>query len=475
MKIKVFSALLTLLLLLQMCSCAYDKSASEDKTGGRENGVQFRKDGGEPSSHDIADYSGRDFVVASSDADFVKPDSDVGIINEALYKRNKNLSEKYNVNISVIKAGTAEINTNLQAAYNAGTEYCNALYVPMKNISGIASQELLLNIYSIPFVKLEEEYMYPSRIKETSVRDTLYGLYSAAALDDRFMWCVYYNKDVYSSLGFENPYELVKNGDWTWEKFLSYSDSARADLDGNGRILRKTDRFGHAAAGNTLDFVNAVFASIGGKFFSFDENGFPYMDYYDFADSNMDLISRICSKSRSLYPAENPGNEAAEAFLDGRSLFFCDSLLYCSYFANMQDEYGILPMPKLSEEDDYKTYVDEDVCGFAFPNTNSDTGFLGNIINGLYSSSYDTLKDCVKKSWTRNYLRDNDSAVMFDYITKNPVYDLAYIHGTGMPEFANASYKILQSAVQGKVRLKSAYNQNSGPFYNFAKEEFING
>ena len=54
-----------------------------------------------------------------------------------------------------------------------------------------------------------------------------------------------FNKKIVSDLSLESPYDLVKSGEWTIDKFASMSRGISADLDGDGE-LDENDRYGFA-------------------------------------------------------------------------------------------------------------------------------------------------------------------------------------------------------------------------------------
>ena len=55
-------------------------------------------------------------------------------------------------------------------------------------------------------------------------------------------YTIYFNKDIVTECGLENPYELVYNKEWTVDKFISMAEGATADLDGNGKITNNDRR-----------------------------------------------------------------------------------------------------------------------------------------------------------------------------------------------------------------------------------------
>jgi ABC-type glycerol-3-phosphate transport system substrate-binding protein len=47
---------------------------------------------------------------------------------------------------------------------------------------------------------------------------------------------IWYNKTLLQKLGLEDPYQLQKNGQWTWDKFVELAKSGTQDTNGDGQI-----------------------------------------------------------------------------------------------------------------------------------------------------------------------------------------------------------------------------------------------
>jgi hypothetical protein len=270
---------------------------------------------------------------------------------------------------------------------------------------------------------------------------------------------------------------MVKDGSWTWEKFLEIANGAMADLDGNKKMSKEKDRFGYSSSMNTSSFANAVFASFGKTYFSKDEDGFFKMDFAEKEDDRyISLLRKICLKDKSKFPGNNPGAEAFEAFSEGRLAFFCEKLSYAPSLAYISSDWGILPLPKKdSSQEKYYTLCDGTTNGYAVPQNISDSNLSGKVLDAiyLYDYCYGKEEEVVRTAYTFYYFRDNDSALAFSLIKKGIIYDAAYAFGAGMADFSMASYDILRSYLENDVAFTALYSQNEKPFYNFIRQKFV--
>jgi len=422
------------------------------------------------------DFGGREFVIATTDEAFTDSQEDSGIIGKALFKRNRAIEEKFNIKIKAVPVKDTLLQTQLQSAQNSGQ--FDLIYAPMDTISVCGANGLLMNIYSVPLFGVEKEYAQGNITKSLSQNDTAFGVYGNAAYDDRNMWCVYYNKDILCELGYSDIYSLVDDGSWTWEKFLEISNKALSDLDGNKRMSKSKDRYGYSSLMNTSSFASAVFASFGKTYFSRDDEGFFRMDFAQSKENKyFDLLKRICLTDSSKFPGNDPGTEAFDAFSQGRLAFLCEKLSIAASLAYIPANWGILPMPKMSDwQDKYYTLLDGSTHGFAVPQKVSDSNLAGKVLDAvyLYDYSFGKEENTVKTAFTYYYLRDSSSSNAISLIKEGKVYDAAFAFGEGMPDFSLASYGLLRSCLENNISFDQLYAQNEKPFSSFVRSEFVN-
>ena len=420
-----------------------------------------------------ADYGGREFVIAATDPQFVGSEEQSGIIGGYLYNRNRAIEEKFNIKITVKTVSEAEVQTGLMAQTD-DAPFADLLYAPMEESARCAGQNLLMNLYSVPFFDYDAPYCEPETQKNLTVADTAYSIYGDAAFDQRAAWCVFYNKDLLSAAGF-SPEKTVSEGTWTWDELLTESESVRADLNENGRMTADTDRFGYSAAMNTTALCRAAFATFGKHYFARDNDGLYAMDFDITEDDDyVSILRRLCVTEPTLFPMRNPGSAAYDAFSENRLAFFMGPLSYASTLAYSEINWGILPMPNRFADTEYKSLVDPmTACGYSVPYGVRDSDLCGRVLTALYAYEASHGAEIVQNAWIYYYLRDNTSAAMLTPILQNRVYDIAYTCGEGYPDFAIASYELLSSVMENNVRFSTLYAQNKETFGAFMLKEFV--
>ena len=173
--------------------------------------------------------------------------------------------------------------------------------------------------------------------------------------------------------------------------------------------------------------------------------------WFGFDPSQQEKISSAFEKVFYLI-RENPGtfdtgtsegfDKARDMFSSGNALFAALHLYYAESkeMRNMQDEYGILPIPKFDEaQENYYTYSHDQYSVFMIPKTVADPEMSGAVLEVMAYESYRSLQptyyDLVLKG---RYANDPQSRSILDTVTANIMVDSSWIYGMqiGQPEAA---------------------------------------
>nr|MBQ4317732.1 hypothetical protein [Clostridia bacterium] len=84
--------------------------------------------------------------------------------------------------------------------------------------------------------------------------------------DELVMFVVLYNKIMYNNFGFENAYEMVNSGKWTFDRFWEQVMATSQDLDGDGKMTVK-DCFGLITEYSAMNYFYC-----GAGYYSIDVN-----------------------------------------------------------------------------------------------------------------------------------------------------------------------------------------------------------
>ena len=156
--------------------------------------------------------------------------------------------------------------------------------------------------------------------------------------------CVFFNKRILQENGFDpdEPYNLQKEGKWTWETFADMCAKLTKDTDNDGIIDQ------YALSGFNSEFMIPAIYGNGGKLVGCDENGKYYLDT---SDNVMEALNWM----RDIFVNYNkPAGEGANwdyfkaDFLNGTTAFYNDQQYNAQpngMLQGMQDDWGLVSFP----------------------------------------------------------------------------------------------------------------------------------
>ncbi len=234
-----------------------------------------------------------------------------------------------------------------------------------------------------------------------------------------------FNKSTYTNVfgNGDEVYEMVLNGEWTYDKMISICEGAYLDTNGNGSA-DKEDMYGYVAYqawGPMIPFL--ISANPG--FVERDEQGYPTITVFNerslaLTEYLIKIFTSSTSGTLSVFNDSQP--DTISNFTSGLSIFIGDqrlgSLEYAA-FRDMEDEISLIPYPKMEESDSYVTSAhDTSEIGLipitAQPNS---LDFISTVIEVLNRETNEgVLPEYYENALKVKYTRDNVSAQMIDII-----------------------------------------------------------
>ncbi|MCE5171466.1 extracellular solute-binding protein [Paenibacillus profundus] len=147
------------------------------------------------------------------------------------YKRMKEIEKKYNTKIEWVTVPWGEGASKIAAAGLSGEPAADFLILDLYlAYPSLAQQGYLRPVDDL--INLDDT-KWPKKIKEfSSFGGKIYGLVENVGAGAG----LYYNRTLLKREGLEAPHELIKKGEWTWDKYLEMAKKATKDLNGDGAI-----------------------------------------------------------------------------------------------------------------------------------------------------------------------------------------------------------------------------------------------
>ena len=371
--------------------------------------------------------------------------SDEPVIN-AFYLRNQYIKQTFNLDINVVHPESGEdiiemFRTDMMASSGDPTYF--GIVHPIHYVAPLASDGLLKDFKSIDngYVRLDKEYWDQALIEDVVIKDRVFFLNGDAIVqDDQSTWVMFFNKDVVAEYGLENPYDLVKNDEWTIDKMYEMLQKYELTTgavksydpavgDKWGIVVQSYDFYQFMMAADQRMINNegekpelrindqeniATFSKIA-NWFIFDTKNVGVADFFGRWDSGV-------------YGQET------QIFANGNALFMPNALSTAGGQNIRESEinFGILPLPKRSElQEDYAAGVNAYSCDVIAIPKNLDGENLDAACYALEAMAFFgkqlVTPEYYDRTLTHKRLKDEESVEMLDIIFANRIYDMGSV------------------------------------------------
>jgi len=394
------------------------------------------------------DFEGSTFTVFHSADDGLTPywyygadEQNGDILNDAIYERNAKIAELYNVDLKFFGYETSSSNgadmaEKLEGSILSGD---NAYQLTATHMHQ-ASVQMLTAGYLANLLDLELDLTQPHYNQSINENLEINGYLPALVSDFNitsqiFTFAMIFNKDMVESYELDSPYDMVRDGSWTLDRFSEYIRPVAADVDGNG-TFDENDSYGYA--GNTGIAMQAFFYGSGLKFIELDEEDKPQiqLESEKFATFYEKIVS-LYKDDNKTYLIPRVDDVCPIPFDSGRILFIAVRLRLLDQYRDVSD-FGIVPFPKYDEaQEKYYSYTDARGAMTMMPITNTDFEGTAILLDALSKLSRETVVPVYRETVLESkYARDEDSLEMLNIIFDNRVFDFGYVFRTDPLTFA---------------------------------------
>ncbi len=445
---KKFLALLlaSLMLLPMLVSCGNDTAVT---TGNDEVITPVETNDSStpdiPTPGEIGDISGDfHFLVAGNWAwnDYEADEESSELVDIAIYERNKQMEADHGITITtedVVQHGTSQGQgpgfTKLYTEYMSGTSVYDAAMVGTYDVATVAYTGLVWDLNRLPYINLQKDYWDQQANNDLGVNGKMYyttGDISVA--DNRATYTLFFSKKMVDDFGLENPYDLVKSNQWTFEKFAEMTKSVGSDADLNG-VYDTKDVYGLMTP---TDTNLAILSAADERICSVVDGKLKLTFYSDRVETLYTKFVDLLNNS-SVYNYQGvspqPSSDDRVAMLDNnQALFYSHTMFYIDYLRECENNFGILPYPKYDEnQESYKNLVSAWHSQFlCVPVMCQNINRAGYVLEKLaYLGKEKITPAYYEKTLQGKYVRDAESSAMLDIIFDSLLYDVGIYYNIG--------------------------------------------
>ena len=452
---KALALLLACLMILPlMMACNND---SPDVTGqGAETTASVAEDENKPdlpTPEEIGDISG-DFhiLVAGNWAwnDYESDGTEGTVIDSAIYRRNQYIKEKYNVDITnedIVKyssaMGSGDGYKKIYNYYMSGDDMYGAAMIGTYDVATLAYNGYIHDLNDIPYLDLSKPYWDQRANEDLSMNGKMYYTTGDISVsDNRSTYVMFFSKNMVDMYDPDNPYDLVRENKWTFDKFAEMVKTVGTDENQDG-IYDKNDTFGLITP---TDTHLAILSAADERISAINENGEIELTFYNERIVNLyDRYLQVVGDHSHTYNyqysyvtgkngLDSTNEERVSMFNNNHVLFYSHTMFYMDYLRDIESDFGIIPYPKYDEaQEKYGNLVSAWHSQFlCVPESVQNLERTGIILEELAYQGKQLLTPAYyEKTLHGQYVRDEESSEMLDIIFANLVYDIGIYYNIG--------------------------------------------
>ena len=469
---KILSALLATVLLFSVVVTF--SACKKGNTEGTQNTGSVSTEASGLSSLEVKDLGGFTLVMLwpemHTDGHYIHneltgSDTAGDVIDQAVATRNLIVETTYNVKITSETQFVSTVPKTVRNEAEAGESSYHAIASTIKFMTPIAQEGLLTDFKTLDYYSESQEWWNHDLMKDFAIANARYFasgdiIYS----DDFYPYCTYVNttvsQDIYGID--EDYYQLVKNKQWTLEKFHELAKLAvNPEADGDPDTWSEEDMNGAVVNEN---FARAAFYSAGKGMLSFDKAGYPVWNMtVDYTQPILEKIIGIIHKDSACFNTgvfdDHAGTELS-LFTDNKTLFLVEELIISERITKSEKSanFQILPYPLYDENSDYICVLN-DAAVIGIPVMVNNANDISLILSAMSRESINTLTPAFFETvLTYRYMQDPGSVETLEIILSSTVApDVATVQDWG-----GFMTKFKELAFSNSTAFSSYYSGNIG-------------
>lgn len=367
-----------------------------------------------------------DYLIAT-------PEEETGdVVRDAVFRRNNGVEELLNVQIEFSKSNDQSV-PDLPKIIMSGEDRYDMVSAGLYPLASMSVEGYFLNARDGKHFDFTKNYWNSDMMTDLAFgnEDISYLLSGDMYMDMiRASYCLYFNKNLYRDY-LEDPsdlYQMVLDGQWTFDAMLSCIANCYSDVNGDGtRDAGDIYGYGYVAKwGSAIPF--SVCADL--TWIENNADGRPV-----FAMNNERSVA-VLEFMNDLFYHENAFDYNDVdlnniSFHNGTALFSgCQMIASFDIFRDMEDEIGLVPYPKFDENQ--KNYITP-ICDLTnvgvIPMTCTKLDIVSAVLEALCRETGSTVLPAYYETALKvKYSRDDTTSQMLDIIRSgfSTVFPLAY-------------------------------------------------
>ena len=374
--------------------------------------------------------------IIKADVNQIAPESMTGeIINDAVYRRNTAVEERFNVSIKWLECEENDYISRFTSSVMASEDSFQFAAIHVIQSGTLANRGLLADLNTIPNIDLSNPWWNQNAVESLTVNGKTY--ISQNDIPTYTVICnnhiMYFNRSLAEEYNIGDLYGLIRDGGWTLDRLYEYAGMVSSDLNGDS-VMDKNDLWGLiTTTGSTSIFLPSCNQAI----METGSDGLPALCLNTSKTAEIvGKIYRLCVGNEfTLMNNITFEVEYCKLFADSHSLFYNGYVADMNMMRDMEDMFGLIPPPKFDEnQSEYYTLIqgNSDLVGIPSSLPEDKRASVGLVTEALAAVSYAEVRPAIYEGAIKSkYMRDTDSEEMLDMITRSIVVDFGFVYNAG--------------------------------------------
>jgi len=351
------------------------------------------------------------------------------IVSDAVWERNLNVAERLNIALDFVPTCGGSLDGDRAVFKNvvmtADTSY--DFFLPTGNASSQSGlTPYMRDIANIPHVDWNSPWWWQFANEELSIDGkSMQFVVGDMLLTNLAQTCImYFNKDMYIDLygDADEVYTMVLDGKFTIDKLHELAQGAYKDTNGDG-AKNEGDQFGLLWSKNATEELAGWVACLGLELYQRGDDGSLTITMdNERTITAIEKVYALLNQNEGSRRGTGAIADEAKPFSEGAGLFLAARMISATgdELRNMEQEYGLIPMPKLDEEQSqYYAGVHESGTVLCVPKSTADSKMeaIGATLEALCGEAHRTYMDAfLETAMKMKYSRDALSGQCIDLI-----------------------------------------------------------
>jgi len=381
------------------------------------------------------------------------------VLNDAVFKRNKNVEEALNVTVTMFAPVKGKYISTIQTAVSSGDQPYSMLDIDCNDVVNLFNKNL---IYSTAV--LETDFEKPWYDQAALEQLSICGKSIAFAPDTIYMdkletVVTFYNKALGEDLGIGSLHQTAIDGKFTLETMLQYADAVSADLNQDGK-MDSNDAY-VISSQNDYGYYSLLGAG--------SRSAYSTADTIELNTSDERLINilqrtgEIITDSHVFYNRQSfsaTTTQVAQMFANKQFLFLIRPLQSLYDLRNFDHSFEILPVAKFDDDQDHYYAPVNTYAGtiFCVPVGRTDYENIALVSDLLAAESYyEVMPVFYDVVLDFKLVNDPGAAAILDIVFDNRSYDLGLMFNIGSVRnvLVSATWGNVVSSLKGVEKLST--------------------